>query len=422
MAKPLRWILPLFISCLLGSPLWAADIKDAVADMAEELRAKPKIAKHAERAIIIQVVNLHNQKTDQTAKKIETELYLALERSFPEFRLVFLSEALNGVNLIKALVVKGQYEQKGESTTLRIAALNGLNGEVIAQAEGVFETEKTRQESLVAVLDIEAEYLTRDQTKAYSDLFRAALASTHAIKLASSADVDKMDPDQVQKAYGCTRDECATIIGEQLGVDRVISTSLFKLSESKYMLSSKVMDIQNGAILTSKTVRHNGNLASLDLALETLAHELTGTKAANAAAAEAPTLRSSERQSGGVFWHLVATGGALGAAVLSVNTASQYNTLATDQQDLKTQYDASSSTTERSTLKTKYDSNASQMTSLKQQVQTYDALTVVFALWEGYLLFSGPSAVAAGAPPARQWQFALMPGVEKPSLHLNWSF
>lgn len=411
------------------SPLaFGADLKDAATEVAEQLAQKPKLAQNSEKAIIIQVVNLHSQKTDKTAKKIETELYMALEKAFPGFKLVFVGESLTGVDLVRSLALKGQYEQKGEDTILRVAALNGMNGEVIAQAEATFETEKTRDDALVAVLDIEAKYLTKDQIKAYSDLFRASLSDTQTMRLASSADVDKMDPDQIQQAYGCTRDECATIIGEQLGVDRVISTSLFKLSEDKYMLSSKIMSIQTGAILTTKTVRHNQGLASLDQSLEELAYQLTGAqrpqRQASGQAAPAPVVARKPDEGASWLWHAVATGGALGAASLSTTSADQYNTLAGEQEDLRAQYAAATSASEKESLQQKYDANAADMSTLKQQVQTYDALTAVFALWEGYLLFfAGGSGVAQAEPPRTpNWDLALLPGREKPTLHFNYSF
>lgn len=427
MLRPL-WLFALF-SCF-ALTAYGADIKDATEEVAEQLASKPKIAQNAEKAIIIQVVNLHSQQTDKTAKKIETELYMALESAFPGFKLVFLGESLTGVDLVRSLMLKGQYEQKGEDTVLRVAALNGMNGEVIGQAEATFETEKTRDDALVAVLDIEAKYLTKDQIKGYSDLFRASLSNTNALRLASSADVDKMDPDQIQKAYGCTRDECATIIGEQLGVDRVISTSLFKLGENKYMLSGKMMSIQTGAIVTTKTVRHNQGLSSLDESLEELAFQLTGAPRPQRAAQTsangeaAPLLAKKPDEGASWLWHGVATAGALGAASLSVGAASSYNDLAAEQQTLKTKYDASRSTSERQRLKAEYDDNASQMATYKQQVQTYDALTMVFALWEGYLIFFGGGGGLAQAEeaPKASWDLALLPGREKPRLNLHYSF
>ncbi|OGG95035.1 MAG: hypothetical protein A2527_12440 [Candidatus Lambdaproteobacteria bacterium RIFOXYD2_FULL_50_16] len=423
--NPIRRALASLMALLLLSPaLFAADLKEAMDQAALELKGKPKIEENSEKAIIIQVVNLHNKKTDQVAKKIETELYLALEKHFPKFKLVFLSESIAGVNLMKALMVKGEYEQKGETTTVRFAALNGLQGEVIAQASVEFATEQKTKESLVAVLDIEATYLNPDQVKAFSDMFRAALINVAQFNLASSADVSKMDPDKIQKAYGCSRDECATIIGEQLGVDRVISTSLFKITDNKYMLSSKIMDIQNGAILISKTIKHDSDLSSLDVSLEVLAGELAG-KEVKLKVEPAPAQEVSE-SSGGTSWlsHVLAGGGALVFSQLSVGAASTYNTLATDNQDLKTQYDASNSTSERDTIKAKYDTNQSEMTAAKADVSLYDSLTVVFALWEGYLIFFGGDSSAMGEAPKSPYRWAMLPSNEpgRPALAFQMSF
>ncbi|OGG99058.1 MAG: hypothetical protein A2600_00665 [Candidatus Lambdaproteobacteria bacterium RIFOXYD1_FULL_56_27] len=414
----------------LTGPLLAQPLKEAMEDAAKQLQEKPKIAKNAEKAIVIQVVNIHNQQTDATAKKIETSLYMALEKFFPEFKLVFLSDSLSGINLSKALVFKGTYDQKGEKTTLNLAGIAGLGGEVIGQAEVVFETEKTTKETLVAVLDIEAKDLNKDQIKAFSDLFRSSLSSVAPFKLASSADVDKMNPEQIQKTSGCTRDECATLIGEQLGVDRVVSTSLFKINDTKYMLSAKIMAIQDGSILVSKTVQHNSDLSNLDVSLEKLSLELVGKTAAEISGAKAapvdlgPRITSDGGDGYGWGWHLFALAGAGGTALLSSNAAKDYNSLATKNADLKTQYDASNSTATRATIKTEYDANVTKMKADKAAVQTFDSMTIVFGLMEGYFIFFGGSSESAQnlAAPARQWQFALLPGFEHPTMNFSYQF
>jgi len=225
--------------------------------------------------IVSGITNYYTNKKDEQSKKIEAELYFAFNSQFPEVKLVDISESVTGVSSRNSVFVKGHFQQKGNIATLYIKAFKGtLDGELLHQAVVDFETEH-RQKSLVAVLDIEAKFLTLDQRKIFSDIFREALGDTGVFDMASSADIDKMNPDEIQVATGCTRDSCATIIGEQLGVDRVISTTARKLNDKTFYFSGKLMDIGDGSIVTAKTVKHTGGIETFDSALQELAEKLT---------------------------------------------------------------------------------------------------------------------------------------------------
>jgi hypothetical protein len=226
--------------------------------------------------LIIGMQNYHSKKKDKTAELIETELYFALEKVLPEATMLLESQALAGVSSTNAIFIYGTYEQKGKITTLRLQALKGMiSGEVLAQTSVNYSTDRSVNKALVAVLDIEADTLTEEQRKGFSDIFRAALAKSEQFNMASNAEIDKMDADQIQNTTGCTRDECATIIGEQLGVDRVISSSFTRLTESMFVLSAKMMDIKKGSIIITETVKHTGSLNTLDQALENLSVKLS---------------------------------------------------------------------------------------------------------------------------------------------------
>jgi hypothetical protein len=270
----------LFISMLMLLPslTLALSLREAL-DEAAIYFTKTAVKIDPSKKMVIQVVNYHSQKQDTDARKIETELYFALERQFPNYKLVLLSEALAGVSDRDAVFVKGTYEKQGKKTIVRLQAVKGsLTGIILAQTMVAFESKKMVQKTLVAVMDIEAGDLKPIQRKAYSEIFRSALIQIGAFDLASSADIDKLNPDAVQKATGCTRDECATIIGEQLGVDRSISTVMLKLGERNYLLSSKILDIKDGSIVTSKTLEHKGGLDTIKKSLEDLALALGAKK------------------------------------------------------------------------------------------------------------------------------------------------
>jgi Protein of unknown function (DUF1566) len=220
--------------------------------------------------IHISVTNIHHHQKDEIAREIETEFYFALERQFSDFKL-FLEPPQD-----KDVFLQGSYEKKGSTIVVRFQAFRqNTNGEILGSVSVVYQVEEKRKKSLVAVLDLESDSLGAVEKRAYSELFRSEISNSQAFLMASSADVDRMAPDQIQEATGCTRDSCAAIIGEQLGVDRVISWSLFKLGKQNYILSAKITDIASGTIVSTATIQHRKPLIDLPDSLGVLAKKLT---------------------------------------------------------------------------------------------------------------------------------------------------
>ena len=251
-----------------------ASLKEASGRAARYFKNSERILQNKQ-IVISEVINYHSRKNDQLAKQIETELYFAFGKQFSEVKLVDESESLSGVSGKNTVFIKGTYKQEGSKATLSLKAIKGMmTGEIIYQAMVEFETQ-FRKRTLVAVLDMESKILNKEQQKIISDLFREALNETKAFDMASSAEIDRMSPDEIQKASSCTRDECATIIGEQLGVDRVIASSLRKLGKNYQIIAAKIIDVNDGSIITTKSVDYDGNLRSLRSILRKLAEALT---------------------------------------------------------------------------------------------------------------------------------------------------
>ncbi len=275
------WLALLLCTLLLLPNLGrAATLAEAVEEATRNL-AQGRIDQSTERKIIVQVVNKASQKTDDLSGRVETELYRTLAKAFPSFELVSLSEAQGGVNLSKVVVVRGETEPRGVLVGLKIFASVGLKGTLLAQAQTEFENTGKGRKQLVAVLDLEGPDLTEGQRTAFSEVFRTGIAQSGEFELASSAEVSKMSPDAIQKTQGCTRDECATIIGEQLGLDRVISSSVSKIDENHYQVSAKILNVKDGTILKSATLAHEDKLSTLDQSLLKLVTRLTNRQVAD---------------------------------------------------------------------------------------------------------------------------------------------
>ncbi len=260
------WLILLLI---MPSILFAVTMKEAMDKAAEYFVKEAVRIESGQELHVLEVVNYVNKEHDIEGKRIETEIYFALERQFPDFKLFFGK----GPTPDKEIYLRGTYDLKGGQITTKFQIFKG--NEILAQTEVGFDS-ITRRKSLVAVLDLEAAILNREQRRVFSEVFRSELNETGAFDLASSADIDKMNPDEIQSATGCTRDTCATIIGEQLGVDRVISSSLSRVDVNFFYLTAKIMDIKDSSILVSKTVEHNGSLKTLKGALKKLARDLSG--------------------------------------------------------------------------------------------------------------------------------------------------
>ncbi|MCP4297102.1 MAG: hypothetical protein GY786_15980 [Proteobacteria bacterium] len=210
----------LIISSLLIPVTNAKTLEQAMGEAAEYFIKEAVRIDQQQELHILEVINYSSKQHDRVGKKIETEVYFALERLSPDFKL-FLGK---GPNKDKEIYLAGTYEIKENKTIVKLRVFKG--NEIIAQKEVDYDS-KSHRKTLVAVLDLEAKTMNEVQRKTFSDIFRAAFNEIGAFDMASSADIDKMNPDEIQKQAQCTRDECATIIGEQLGSENLSGSFIY---------------------------------------------------------------------------------------------------------------------------------------------------------------------------------------------------
>jgi hypothetical protein len=394
----------------------ATTMKEALDNVAKYF-TRTSVRIQPSQKMVINVVNYHSKIKDQTAKLIETELYFALEKKFPKFKLILQSEAVAGIASENAVFVKGSYELRGGTTIVRFQAVKGLfGGEILAQVNKAYKTEKIRKKTLVAVLDIEAKTIGHEQRKILSDVFRTAFGEIGAFDMASSAEIDKMDADQIQVASGCSRDTCATIIGEQLGVDRVISSSLRRMDTDYYFLSGKMMDIKDGSIIATKTIKHSGNIRTLDEAFKKLAYEIVYYKG------EEVPVKIKPEASSNWGWQVFAISLALGSAYQSSAEASDYNDLAKENESIREQYLAASTGSLKDKLISKYKANQEEMDKSEQNILIYDAVTALAVVWEIYLLWPSDESDSYSIDSSNSWipRYSLKTNQEKITSSLVW--
>ncbi|MCP4751986.1 MAG: hypothetical protein GY866_13915 [Proteobacteria bacterium] len=329
---------------------------------------------------ILEIVNDNSRKQDALAKQIETELYFALERQYPDFKL-FLGK---GENTENEIFLSGNYEPKGEKTTVRLKVVEG--DKILARFETDFHT-KAHQRSLVAVLDLETDELTIEQRRAYSDIFRARLNEIDVFDIASSADVDKLDPDAVQQKTDCTRDSCAIIIGRQLGVDRVVSSSLFEVDEGSYIISSKVMDVYDASVLVAKTVEHTGDLKNLQNSLNKLANNLTGHSERAPVHEETGDLLLIHEESSRVPWHVAAVTMALASIWKVVDDSKSRDDLKARNEELANNYGNTIDDEERANYYAEYNENEDKIEQYESNIANYKKVAILALVWEICLVY-----------------------------------
>lgn len=259
---------------VLGAPAAQAKPLEEGLEEAAGYFAKEVPALNGESAVYLEVKNEATKRRDRQAGKIEALFMLALSRQNPRFTIHQLDQSLSGLSGSRAVLIQGSYEPKGAEMILRFQAIRSLgDGEVLGQTQQVVSSQKALADSLVAVLDLDAQGFSRQQRQVFSDIFRTELRRRE-FRIVSSAEVDKMDPDAIQQATGCTRDECATVIGEQLGVDLVVSLGYAKIGPDLSILTAKLINIENGSIVASETEETNGTTRGLPQALRQLAKKL----------------------------------------------------------------------------------------------------------------------------------------------------
>ena len=77
-------------------------------------------------------------------------------------------------------------------------------------------------------------------------------------------------------AGGCKGEQCLSIIGEQLEVDRIITTSYSKIDENVFFITANFTNLQNGSLLISQTEEHDGQSTTFKKLLEQLAFKMLG--------------------------------------------------------------------------------------------------------------------------------------------------
>lgn len=257
------------------SNIFAATLEDAATDLVNQLYEK-KISEKSKFEMVLEIVNFDSRQLDREGREIQSAIYSALQNRFAEAKIILISESLAGVSA-RTLKLSGTYRFRGKIIELELKAIDSTTSTLIAKANASYKNTKAVEKDLVLVLPIDAPSFSKKQAEIFSKVFRVELSRTQAFDMISSDAFDRADAEKIQEEYKCSKEECGTIIAEQLNANLVISTTYYKIEESNYYLTGSLKNIKTGETLVEELVEHDGNIGTLKMALGNLACLLSRT-------------------------------------------------------------------------------------------------------------------------------------------------
>ena len=143
---------------------------------------------------------------------------------------------------------------------------------------GQLNTEPGEGKPTVAILDFEARGVSLQEVQTLSERMRTEIGNTNAVRLIERKAVDKIMEEQGFQQTGCTTDECASEVGQLLGVQYMISGAIGIMGET-YTIDAKMFSVETGETIQTKSVSLKGDISGLLLEMEILAWEIVGLEA-----------------------------------------------------------------------------------------------------------------------------------------------
>lgn len=142
-------------------------------------------------------------------------------------------------------------------------------------AEAVVTTLAPGQQMNVAIMELDAQNVSKGDAAVISDLLRGELVKIHAVNVLERQNMEKILSEHAFQQTGCTSEECAVKLGKLLNVQRMVTGSLGKLGDA-YYVTVRVVDIETGRVVGSDEI-HASVVGKLTSQLPALATRLAKT-------------------------------------------------------------------------------------------------------------------------------------------------
>ena len=138
----------------------------------------------------------------------------------------------------------------------------------------------------IAVLDFDVVGSGREQGVVLANQLRAELLKTGRFTMVNRAQLDKILAELALQQQLCTQKECAVEVGKLLGVRRIVTGTVTKVTDTLWQVSTTLTDVTTAEILRQEVVNHAGDFASLFLSgMANVTRKLAATQAETAAGA-----------------------------------------------------------------------------------------------------------------------------------------
>jgi TolB-like protein len=129
---------------------------------------------------------------------------------------------------------------------------------------------------LVAVMDLEAVGASKVEASAITDRLREELLKSGRFTLVDRTQMSAVLDEQALQQSGCTTQECAVQVGKVLGVHKLISGKVTKISDTAWLVNATIVDVETSETLRAESIRHRGDYFSmLDEAIVQLAAKIS---------------------------------------------------------------------------------------------------------------------------------------------------
>ncbi len=145
-------------------------------------------------------------------------------------------------------------------------------------SQTLLRSDTNSEKPTVAILDFEARGVSQQEVQTLSERMRTEIGNTNAVRLIERKAVDKIMEEQGFQQTGCTTDECASEVGQLLGVQYMISGAIGLMGKT-YTIDAKMFSVETGETIQTKSVSHKGDISGLLLEMEILAWEIVGLEA-----------------------------------------------------------------------------------------------------------------------------------------------
>ena len=141
-----------------------------------------------------------------------------------------------------------------------------------------FSTTPGAGKPTVAILDFEGRGVSPQEVQTLSERMRTEIGNTNAVRLIERKAVDKIMQEQGFQQSGCTTDECASEVGQLLGVQYMISGAIGLMGKT-YTIDAKMFSVETGETVRTKSVSHKGDISGLLIEMQIMAWEIVGLQA-----------------------------------------------------------------------------------------------------------------------------------------------